>query len=196
MKSNNFGIVEWLVPPSKPDHFLFGGKWHIKDLPDPRETLGNNSLLCAISASTAEHMVELFNWRFGLGIRRDCQWGSQIRILRHVRWRAWCKDQCGSPKRGVYMARNMLEFETLSPSFKKRNRLAISQFMYFLWLQSMRMNYGCTIFYDSFPQETTLNLVLPMSFSESSNSLVRWGTSHVEDELSRLIRRKILLSVL
>jgi len=51
---------------SKPDHFLFGGKWHIKDLPDPRETLGNNPLLCAISASTAEHMMELFNWRFGL----------------------------------------------------------------------------------------------------------------------------------
>ncbi|KAM6492628.1 hypothetical protein JOM56_012352 [Amanita muscaria] len=52
---------------SKPDHFIFGGKWQIKDLPDPREKLGNDPLLCAIAASTAEQMVEVFNWRIGFG---------------------------------------------------------------------------------------------------------------------------------
>ena len=89
-----------------------------------------------------------FGNKEGLSVRK------QIRILRHVRWRA-CQsgvrtsvgaDYRGSPERGVYMARNMLEFETLSLSFKKRNRLAISQFMYFfvitidayeLWLHNL-----------------------------------------------------------
>ena len=36
-------------------HFLFGGKWHIKDLPDLREKLGNDlemtHFLCTIAAS-------------------------------------------------------------------------------------------------------------------------------------------------
>ncbi len=130
---------------SKPDHFLFGGKWHIKDLPDPRETLGNNPLLCAIAASTAEHMVELFNWRIGLGIRRDLRRLSVRKPDKNLvpcpmeSVPEWCKDVGPAPvqtivgrQRGKYTARDMLKSEILSPSFKKRNLLAISQFMYFL----------------------------------------------------------------
>ena len=54
---------------SKPEHFIFGGKWYIRDLPDPREELGNDPLLCVIAASTAEQLVEAYNWGIGQGIR-------------------------------------------------------------------------------------------------------------------------------
>jgi hypothetical protein len=129
---------------SKPDHFLFGGKWHIKDLPDPRKALGNKPLLCAIAASTAEHMVELFNWRIGLGIRRDMKRLSVRKPDKNLTpcpmesVPGWCKDVGPAPvqtivgrQRGKYTAKKMLELNNLSPSFKKRNLLAISQFMYF-----------------------------------------------------------------
>src|SRR5258708_21132046 len=43
---------------SKPEHSIFGGKWYIRDLPDPREKLGPDPLLCPNAASTAERMVE------------------------------------------------------------------------------------------------------------------------------------------
>lgn len=42
-----------------PGHFSFGGKWHLKGLPDPQEELGNDLLLCATAGSTAERMVEI-----------------------------------------------------------------------------------------------------------------------------------------
>ena len=55
---------------SKPDYFLLGGRWHIKDIPDPRGELKNDPLLCEIAASAAEQVVEVFNWRISLEFRR------------------------------------------------------------------------------------------------------------------------------
>ncbi len=131
---------------SKPDHFLFGGKWHIKDLPDPREELGNDPLLCAIAASTAEQMVEIFNWRIGLGIRRDLMkvrarrpyWDKNLVPCVMESAPGWCKDV------GPVQVQNIVDREggegamlestaiNLSPSFKERNLLAGLQFMYFV----------------------------------------------------------------
>ena len=51
--------------------YVFGGEWHVKVLPDPRDELRNDQLLCEIAASAAERMVKAFNWWIGLGIRRD-----------------------------------------------------------------------------------------------------------------------------
>ena len=70
---------------SKPDHFLFGGNWSIADLLDPREKLGSDPLLCAIAASAAEQMAEMYNWRIELGLRRD------LRMMR-VRRPHWDKN--------------------------------------------------------------------------------------------------------
>ena len=127
---------------SKPDHFLFGSKWHIKDLPDPRKELGNDPLLCAIAASTAEQMVEIFNWRIGLGIRRDLMkvrtrkpyWDKNLMPCVMESAPGWCKDV------GPVQVQTIVDREggeggmlrsTVSPSFKERNLLAGSQFMYF-----------------------------------------------------------------
>lgn len=129
---------------SKPDHFLFGGKWHIKDLPDPREELGNDPLLCAIAASTAEQMVEIFNWRIGVGIRRDLMkvrarrphWDKNLVPCVMESAPGWCKD-VGPVQVQAIVDReggegDMLESTAnFSPSFKEGNLLADSQFMYF-----------------------------------------------------------------
>ncbi|KAF9781128.1 hypothetical protein BJ322DRAFT_254158 [Thelephora terrestris] len=133
---------------SKFDYFLFGGRWFIKDIPDPRGELKNDPLLCAIAASTAEQMVEVFNWRIGLGIRRDLTllrarkpyWDKNLAPCVMESVPEWCKDVGPAPvqtvvdcEHGKDTARNMLESKAigLSPSFKKRNLLADSQFMYF-----------------------------------------------------------------
>jgi len=129
---------------SKPDHFLFGGKWHIKDLPDPREKLGNDPLLCAIAASTAEQMVEAFNWRTALGIRRDLgllrvrkpYWDKNLVPCMMESAPKWCED-VGPVKVQTVVDQDkvigMVKSKTndLSPSFKKRNLLASLQFLYF-----------------------------------------------------------------
>ena len=130
---------------SKPDHFLFGGNWHTKDLPDPREKLGNDPLLCAIAASAAEQMAEVFNWRIGLGVRRDFRmlrarkpyWDKNLALCMAESAPDWCKHvgpvqvQTVVDREGT--ARGMLESKAdISPSFRKRNLLASSQFMYFV----------------------------------------------------------------
>jgi hypothetical protein len=130
------------------DYYIFGGKWYIKDIPDPREKLGNDPLLCAIASSTAGHMAEVFNWRIGMGIRRDLvmmrarkpYWDENLAPCVLESAPEWCKDVGPAPvqtvvdrETGEDTARSMLESKTidLSPSFKKRNLLASSQFMYF-----------------------------------------------------------------
>jgi hypothetical protein len=133
---------------SKPDHFLFGGNWRIADLPDPREKLGNDPLLCAIAASAAEQMAEVYNWRIGIGIRRDLRsirvrkpyWDKHLPKPQLEHPPAWCAAVGPAPEQTVVdrevdedTARNMLESKAidLSPNFKKRNLLTSSQFMYF-----------------------------------------------------------------
>ena len=133
---------------AKFDYFLFGGRWFIKDIPDPRGKLGNDPLLCAIAASAAEQMVEVFNWRINLGVRRDLRrlkvrkpyWDKNLAPCVMESAPEWCKDVGPAPVQTVVdrkdyknTARGMLESKTidLSPSFKKRDLLADSQFMYF-----------------------------------------------------------------
>ena len=133
---------------SKPDHFLFGGNWRIADLPDPREKLGYDPLLCAIAASAAEQIAEVYNWRIKTGIRRDLRsirvgkpcWDKSLAKPQLEQPPAWCASVGPAPEQTVVdrevdedTARSMLESKAidLSPSFKKRNLLASSQFMYF-----------------------------------------------------------------
>jgi len=133
---------------SKPDHFLFGGNWKIADLPDPREKLGNDPLLCAIAASAAEQMAEVYNRRTEIGIRRDLQssclrrpyWDESLAAPQLEHPPAWCAAVGPAPELTVVdrevdedTARTMLESKAidLSPSFTKRNLLASSQFMHF-----------------------------------------------------------------
>ena len=93
-------------------------------------------------------MVEVFNWRINLGVRRDLRrlkvrkpyWDKNLAPCVMESAPEWCKDVGPAPVQTVVdrkdyknTARGMLESKTidLSPSFKKRDLLADSQFMYF-----------------------------------------------------------------
>jgi hypothetical protein len=105
-------------------------------------------LLCAITASAAEQMAEVYNWRIEIGVRMDLRsirirrpyWDKNLAKAQLERPPAWCAAVGPAPKQTVVdrevdedTARSMLESKAidLSPSFMKRDFLASSQFMYF-----------------------------------------------------------------
>ncbi|KAF8797806.1 hypothetical protein BYT27DRAFT_7343977 [Phlegmacium glaucopus] len=49
------------------DYFWRRARWRIKDIPDPKDP---NPLRYAILASLVESMVEAYNWKITLGLRR------------------------------------------------------------------------------------------------------------------------------
>lgn len=85
---------------AKFDYFHFGGRWFIKDIPDPRGELKNDPLLCAIAASAAEQMAEVFNWRISLGVRRDLR--LRLRKPYWEKYRAVCDGECAGMVRGCW----------------------------------------------------------------------------------------------
>ena len=105
----------------------------------------NDPLLCAIAASAAEQMVEVFNWRINLGFRRDLRrlrarkpyWDKNLAPCPMGNAPKWCDGVGPVPVQTVIYgrgtAKEMLESKAiyLLPSFKRRNLLANSQFMYF-----------------------------------------------------------------
>lgn len=89
--------------------------------------------------------MEIFNWRIGLGIRRDLMklrarrpyWDKNLVPCVMESAPEWCKDvgpvhlqTTVDQEGGEDMARATPI--NLSPSFKERNLLAVSQFMYFI----------------------------------------------------------------
>ena len=108
--------------------------------PDIQEILRNGPLLCALATSAAEQMIEVYNWRIGICVRRDLR---LIRLRKPYRDKNLAKAQLEQPPACQWcavvdrevdedIARCMLESKAidLSPGVKKRN-LANSQFMCF-----------------------------------------------------------------
>jgi hypothetical protein len=62
----------------KPFHLRAHGQWALKDFPDPK---CRDPTRYALAASIMEQLVDVFNWRIQLGIRRDCvQTGRETRV--------------------------------------------------------------------------------------------------------------------
>jgi hypothetical protein len=62
----------------KPFHLRAHGRWELKDFPDPKY---KDPIRYALAASILEQLVDVFNWRSQLGIRRDyVQTGRETRI--------------------------------------------------------------------------------------------------------------------
>ncbi|KAK0201111.1 hypothetical protein DFS33DRAFT_1106313 [Desarmillaria ectypa] len=91
----------------RPYHWICGGEWFVKDIPDPQPWFGNNPTRYAFAACIAEQMVEVFNWRLArLNVRRDrwtgklsSQWDPRLPSPEREHPLSWCVKVGPSPKR-------------------------------------------------------------------------------------------------
>ena len=129
------------------------GQWALKDFPDPR---CKDPTRYALAASIMEQLVDVFNWRTDLGIRRDyVETGLEIRVGR--RWDTdyppamkecapeWTKHVPPAPKplviqsvcakSGMSFAEILIrhrEIETPNAYFLKRNLIVDKNFLQFV----------------------------------------------------------------
>lgn len=136
----------------KPFHLWAHGRWDLKDFPDPK---CQDPTRYALAASTIEQLVDVFNWRIQLGMRRDyVETGREVRVGK--RWDVeyppptlecvpnWTKHVGPAPKPLVISssrAREGLSFAEVlerhktyppNPHFLKRNFIVDRNFLQFV----------------------------------------------------------------
>ncbi len=121
-----------------PCHWLYGGKWLVEDIPDPKRWFGEDPVRYALAACVAEHMAETFNWRMDrLKIRRDTRdWDNRLGPPIREKAPSWCASVGPSPIRRVVdeqkrKVRERWPRNQLSDIFYKRNLIAKKEFLFF-----------------------------------------------------------------
>jgi hypothetical protein len=136
----------------KPFHLRAHGQWALKDFPDPK---CQDLTRYALAASIMEQLVDIFNWRSQLGMRRDyVQTGFEVRVGK--RWDLdypppklelapdWTKYVSPAPEQlvidssrareGMSFAQVLEGYTTFPPNphFLKRNFIVNRNFMQFV----------------------------------------------------------------
>ncbi|KAG7447115.1 uncharacterized protein BT62DRAFT_919086 [Guyanagaster necrorhizus] len=130
----------------RPCHWIYGGEWLVKDIPDPRPWFGNNAMRYAFAACIAEQMAEVFNWRLDrLNVRRDRwtgklsgQWDPRLPPPQPEHPPSWCAKVGPSPKRRIVDEYRRAHHtrcpeDEYSDIFAKRNLVAKTGFLEFAW---------------------------------------------------------------